>query len=643
MGRMGVESEMNAKTRDIPGAALTETIDYLQNESGLDRPEGSQDMPRTTPQGQHRYTFNSGARPLEGYTIKRAVGRGGFGEVYYATSDSGKEVALKLITRNLEIERRGVAQCMNLKCPNLLAIHDIKANESGDTFVIMEYVAGPSLSTVLAQYPDGMPEPEVRAWLKGLVEGVAYLHDHGIVHRDLKPANLFMEEGVVKIGDYGLSKMISAQQASHHSESIGTCHYMAPEISTGKYNKPIDIYAIGVILHEMITGRVPFEGETVGEVLIKHLTTRPDLSRLPEPFKAIIGQALAKDPAHRQNRVVDLLPPGDAPRAREVRFIGEGKVAPPAPPPRAKAPEDDILRITDEEPIHYIGPDTRPPRARVASFNPWARRPPQPNPARRPASPRPAPPPAPSPAARRVRLIATAPLLPPEPPAPPPPLPPARLRVAELAGSMLWAAPWAALASLMVGALMQVDLTRHPQDLGYLFAMTMIGSWTVLAGNKLVEEKEGDLTTRRVIQLVVGIALGLFAWLLANWMLVDPATPANSSFRFVWFDHSFAPGALPGLLGYAAYFGLVGLAVDWWTMTERGRKSRFRVVPIVKSGLLALIPGVLFFQPDTHPYAIPTVILTAIVVQLASPWNEAAARYAAYARANKKNNKAQVA
>ena len=72
---------------------------------------------------------------------------------------------------------------------------------------------------------------------------------------------------------------------------------MAPEISTGKYNKPIDIYAIGVILFEMITGRVPFEGETVGEVLIKHLTTRPDLSKLPEPFKTIVGQALAKDPS----------------------------------------------------------------------------------------------------------------------------------------------------------------------------------------------------------------------------------------------------------------------------------------------------------------------------------------------------------
>ncbi len=627
---------MNAKIREKP-APLDETIDFLHIESGPDRPEGSHDMPRTTPQGQHRYTFTSGARPLEGYTIKRAVGYGGFGEVYYATSDSGKEVALKLITRNLEIERRGVAQCMNLKCPNLLAIHDIKTNDTGDTFVIMEFVSGPSLSSVLAEYPDGMPEVEIRAWLKGLVEGVAYLHDHGIVHRDLKPANLFIEEGVVKIGDYGLSKMISSEQASHHSESIGTCHYMAPEISTGKYNKPIDIYAIGVILFEMITGRVPFEGETVGEILIKHLTTRPDLSKLTEPYKTIIGQALAKDPAHRQARVIDLLPPDDAPRPRDVRFIGEGKVASPAPPPRPKAVDDEILRITDEEPVHYIGPETRPPRARIASYNPWARRAPQPqpNPARRPMPARPAP--APARPGQRVRLIAASPLRPPEPPPIPVALPSGRVRVGELAASMLWAAPWTALATLLTGAMMQVDLTRRPQDLGYLFAMSLATTWTVLIANKVVEGRQTDANARRIGQLVLGLLVGLVGQFLASWMMVDPATPTDSSLRFVWFDQSYPAHSLPGVLGYAAYFGLVGLAVDWWTMTDRDRKSRFRVVPILKAGLLALIPSVLFFQPDTHPFALPAVILTAIVVQLSSPWSEPAARYATYARTNKIN------
>ena len=317
---------MTATAEEVPGADLNdsnrmaETVAYepkTPSESGPDGPMGSSDMPKAnpTPQAHGRYTFGSGARPLDGYTIKRAIGRGGFGEVYYATSDSGKEVALKLILRNLDVERRGVMQCMNLKCPNLLTIFDMKTSDSGDTFVVMEYVAGPSLASVLRQYPAGLPLAEVRHWLKGLVEGVAYLHDHGIVHRDLKPANLFMEEGIVKIGDYGLAKLITPSQGTEHSESIGTCHYMAPEIGSGKYHKPIDVYAMGVILYEMLTGRVPFEGETVNEVLMKHLTARPDVSMLPQPYQTIVAKALAKDPNHRVSRVFDLLPPEDAPRA----------------------------------------------------------------------------------------------------------------------------------------------------------------------------------------------------------------------------------------------------------------------------------------------------------------------------------------
>src|SRR5262245_29260243 len=367
---------MSATAEELPGIEMhmDETVVYEPKDqpgSGSAEPMGHSDMRQANPthQAQGRYTFGSGSRPLEGYTIKRAIGRGGFGEVYYATSDSGKEVALKLVLRNLEVERRGVTECMNLKCPNLLTIYDLKPSDAGDWFVVMEYVAGPSLANVLKQYPNGMPPDEMRHWLKGLVEGVAYLHDHGIVHRDLKPANLFMEEGIVKIGDYGLAKLITPSQGTEHSESIGTCHYMAPEIGSGKYNKPIDVYAIGVILYEMLTGRVPFDGETVNEVLMKHLTARPDVTMLPEPYRSIVARALAKDPNARQSRVYDLLPPGDAPRAPEVRIIGEGKKGPvppvggPSPAPEVAA-ADDVLRIEAEEPVFYIGPDTRPPRQR---------------------------------------------------------------------------------------------------------------------------------------------------------------------------------------------------------------------------------------------------------------------------------------
>ncbi|HWT78828.1 MAG TPA: serine/threonine-protein kinase, partial [Candidatus Methylomirabilis sp.] len=299
---------MSATAKPLPGANMDETAIYQANDlsgSGPDQPTGNSDMPNSnpTPQAQGRYTFSSGARPLDGFTIKRAIGRGGFGEVYYATSDSGKEVALKLILRNLDVERRGVSQCMNLKCPNLLAIHDLKSNDAGDSFVVMEYVAGPSLASVLKQYPEGLPLHEVRHWIKGLVEGVAYLHDHGIVHRDLKPANLFMEEGIVKIGDYGLTKAISASHHVSHTITVGTVHYMAPEVGAGRYDRSIDIYALGILLYEMLTGQVPFLGASPAEILMKHMTAAPDLTNIEEPFARVIKKALAKDPAERYQSV----------------------------------------------------------------------------------------------------------------------------------------------------------------------------------------------------------------------------------------------------------------------------------------------------------------------------------------------------
>ena len=237
--------------------------------------------------------------PLGGYTIKRGVGQGGFGEIYYATSDAGKDVALKLIRRNLDVELRGIRQCLNLKHPNLLDLYDIRQDHQGDTWVVMEYVADPSLEAVLADRPAGLPPQEALAWIHGIGAGVAYLHDRGIVHRDLKPGNIFRDEGVVKVGDYGLSKFISCSRRSGHTESVGTVHYMAPEVANGRYGKELDVYALGVILYEMLTGRVPFEGESIGEVLMKHLTAKPDVSMIAEPYRSVIARALEKDPALR--------------------------------------------------------------------------------------------------------------------------------------------------------------------------------------------------------------------------------------------------------------------------------------------------------------------------------------------------------
>lgn len=256
------------------------------------------------------YTFKYGDRPLDGITIQRAVGRGGFGEVYYALTDAGKQIALKYLRDNAEVELRGIANVLNLKSPYLMPIHDVRRNANGEWFVILEYVSGPSLRDLLIAEPNGLGVRKTAFFVNGIAKGLSYLHERGIVHRDLKPGNIFYDDGYVKIGDYGLSKYIPVSHHSGQTMSVGTVHYMAPEIGSGQYTKAIDVYALGVVTYEMLTGKLPFSGSSMAEILMRHLTERPDLSRIPEPFATVIARAMQKDPKDRYqdvNEMVDAL------------------------------------------------------------------------------------------------------------------------------------------------------------------------------------------------------------------------------------------------------------------------------------------------------------------------------------------------
>ena len=253
------------------------------------------------------FRYKHGDKPLGGYTIQRAAGRGGFGEVYYAVSDAGREVALKVILGGAQVEMRGVSQCMNLKSPHLVTIFDVKYNADGVPFIIMEYVSGPTLRQLLDESPAGLSTQKAAFFLREIAKGLSYLHDCGIVHRDLKPGNVFYENGAVKIGDYGLSKAITQSQHSAQTITVGTVHYMAPEIGMGRYDRSIDIYALGAVLYEMLTGQVPYLGASPAEVLMKHISCEPDLGSIEEPFASVIRKCMAKDPAQRYQTVQEVV------------------------------------------------------------------------------------------------------------------------------------------------------------------------------------------------------------------------------------------------------------------------------------------------------------------------------------------------
>lgn len=310
-----------------------------------------------------KFTYSSGQRPLEGFTLKRGIGRGGFGEVYFAVSDGGKEVALKLVrgSGDSAVELRGVAHCLNLKHPNLVALYDLRKDHDGNPWVVMEYIAGEPLNVVLARHPDGLPRELAREWFLGLARAVGHLHDHGIVHRDLKPGNVFLENGTVKVGDYGLSKSISTSQRTAQTMSVGTVHYMAPEISTGNYNKQIDAYAAGVILYEMLSGHVPFEGESAGEILMKHLTAPPDLSRLPAEYVPVVAKALAKNPTQRFASMAEMV------RAVETAGVGALPARAAAVPAALPARPAESARPRLSDPVLNVLP-VETPRSRAAEL-----------------------------------------------------------------------------------------------------------------------------------------------------------------------------------------------------------------------------------------------------------------------------------
>ncbi len=271
---------------------------------------GPQGLPGTAPE-----------RPnVPGFEIAEELGRGGMGVVYKARQVSlNRFVALKLVLAGpyagadqlarFRVEAESVAR---LQHPGIVQIHEI-GSHAGHSYLALEYVPGGTLNHHCAGRP--LPPDEAARLVEALARAVQYAHQRGIIHRDLKPGNVLLtEDGQPKIADFGLAKMLNAGPGSatpgpqtQSGAILGTPAYMAPEQAGGKrggVGPPADVYALGAILYELLTGRPPFQADSPVDVILKVTTEEALPPRRVEPgcprdLEAVCLKCLRKDPARR--------------------------------------------------------------------------------------------------------------------------------------------------------------------------------------------------------------------------------------------------------------------------------------------------------------------------------------------------------
>ena len=289
-------------------------------------------------------TLESGAC-LGHYRILGLLGRGGMADVYRAEDERlGREVALKLMPPEFardpdRVERfeREVRAAAKLTHSNIVTVHEF-GREGEQPFYTMALMRGGDLKARIRSHPEGMPPEEAREIALAVVRALAYAHEEGFVHRDVKPENiLFGQDGIPQLADFGIARaMSSGTRMTATGMSIGSPHYMSPEQARGQaVDGRSDLYSLGVVLYEMLTGKVPFDAADTLAVALRHLNDPvPPLPEELAAWQSLLDRLLAKSPADRYGtagELADVLGSAALPQVSETRAgaVPETPLAPP--------------------------------------------------------------------------------------------------------------------------------------------------------------------------------------------------------------------------------------------------------------------------------------------------------------------------